>query len=590
MLTRYKKIFQILEKSERRFLKLLFAMMLVMGFFEAVSAASILPFIYVVSNPAIITDNVHLHHLFIFLNFSSIDNFIIFVGVVVFFLVVIGFTFRAFTNYLISRFSHMSSYSISKRLLSTYLSHPYSWFLNRHSASMEKTILTETYKFSVLVIAPAIYIIANSTVSVFYISLLVLMNPLIALSAVVLIGGSYFIIYKIFSKKRAEAGKERSNAQEATFKLVKETFAGIKEIKIFGMEKIQLEHFEKPAKKLSEKHANIQIISEIPQFIFQAIAFGGIIALLILLKIIKHQEITTILPLLGLYAFSGFRLIPSFQRIYSSLTVLNAADSIIEEIHSDLMLNNEQPNTVSNKHDNKGGTEKLQMQQQLEFKQVCFNYPLSTTPILQSINLTIKANTQIGFMGSTGSGKTTILDIILGLLEPTSGSVLIDEKKLTKNNVKAWQNTIGYVPQHVFLMDDSIAANIAFGESSKNIDYERVKQTARLTQLDSFVDSLEKGYESTIGERGVRLSGGQRQRLGIARALYRNPSILILDEATNALDKETEGLVLDAIKNLPYTKTLIIVSHHLDTLKNCDELLIVENGTIKTQLNTKINS
>lgn len=585
MLKRYKKIFQILNKSERRFLKLLFAMMLVMGFFEAVSAASILPFIYVVSNPIIIESNKRLHSVYTFFNFSSTDNFIIFIGVVVFFLVVIGFTFRALTNYLISKFSHMSSYSISKRLLNTYLSHPYSWFLNRHSAGMEKTILTETYKFSVLVIAPAIYIIANITVSAFYITLLVLINPLIALSAVLLIGGSYFIIYKIFSRKRAEAGKERSSAQEAAFKLVKETLAGIKEIKIFGMEEIQLEHFEKPAKKLSEKHANIQIISELPQFIFQAIAFGGIIALLILLKIIKHQEITTILPLLALYAFSGFRLIPSFQRIYSSLTILNSADSIIEEIHSDLMLSNEQQNTSNDKGNNELFPENLHMRQQLELKQVSFNYPLSTTPILQSINLTIKANTQIGFMGSTGSGKTTILDIILGLLEPTSGSVLIDKKKLTKENVKAWQNTIGYVPQHVFLMDDSIAANIAFGESSNNVDYERVKKAAQLTQLDDFVNSLEKGYESTIGERGVRLSGGQRQRLGIARALYRNPSILILDEATNALDKETEGLILDAIKNLSYAKTIIIVSHHADTLKNCDELLIVENGTFKTELN-----
>ena len=560
-------------------------MMLVMGFFEAVSAASILPFIYVVSNPIIIESNKRLHSVYTFFNFSSTDNFIIFIGVVVFFLVVIGFTFRALTNYLISKFSHMSSYSISKRLLNTYLSHPYSWFLNRHSAGMEKTILTETYKFSVLVIAPAIYIIANITVSAFYITLLVLINPLIALSAVLLIGGSYFIIYKIFSRKRAEAGKERSSAQEAAFKLVKETLAGIKEIKIFGMEEIQLEHFEKPAKKLSEKHANIQIISELPQFIFQAIAFGGIIALLILLKIIKHQEITTILPLLALYAFSGFRLIPSFQRIYSSLTILNSADSIIEEIHSDLMLSNEQQNTSNDKGNNELFPENLHMRQQLELKQVSFNYPLSTTPILQSINLTIKANTQIGFMGSTGSGKTTILDIILGLLEPTSGSVLIDKKKLTKENVKAWQNTIGYVPQHVFLMDDSIAANIAFGESSNNVDYERVKKAAQLTQLDDFVNSLEKGYESTIGERGVRLSGGQRQRLGIARALYRNPSILILDEATNALDKETEGLILDAIKNLSYAKTIIIVSHHADTLKNCDELLIVENGTFKTELN-----
>jgi len=585
LLKRYKKIFQILNKSERRFLKLLFAMMLVMGFFEAVSAASILPFIYVVSNPIIIESNKRLHSVYTFFNFSSTDNFIIFIGVVVFFLVVIGFTFRALTNYLISKFSHMSSYSISKRLLNTYLSHPYSWFLNRHSAGMEKTILTETYKFSVLVIAPAIYIIANITVSAFYITLLVLINPLIALSAVLLIGGSYFIIYKIFSRKRAEAGKERSSAQEAAFKLVKETLAGIKEIKIFGMEEIQLEHFEKPAKKLSEKHANIQIISELPQFIFQAIAFGGIIALLILLKIIKHQEITTILPLLALYAFSGFRLIPSFQRIYSSLTILNSADSIIEEIHSDLMLSNEQQNTSNDKGNNELFPENLHMRQQLELKQVSFNYPLSTTPILQSINLTIKANTQIGFMGSTGSGKTTILDIILGLLEPTSGSVLIDKKKLTKENVKAWQNTIGYVPQHVFLMDDSIAANIAFGESSNNVDYERVKKAAQLTQLDDFVNSLEKGYESTIGERGVRLSGGQRQRLGIARALYRNPSILILDEATNALDKETEGLILDAIKNLSYAKTIIIVSHHADTLKNCDELLIVENGTFKTELN-----
>ncbi len=559
-----------------------------MGFFEVVSAASILPFIYVVSNPEIITTNDYLQSVYSFLNFSSVDNFIIFIGSAVFILVVVGYTFRGIVNYLISKFVYTVIYSISKRLLQKYLSHPYSWFLNRHSAAMEKTLLIETHKFGVVVLLPATYIISNTTVSVFFILLLIVINPAIAICAVILIGSTYILIYKFFSKKREAAGNERNIAQGDTFKLVKETLSAIKEIKIFGLEENQISHFDEPAKKLSEKQANIQIISELPQFIFQAIAFGGIVALLILLKIIQHQEITTILPLLALYAFSGFRLIPSFQRIYSSLTVLNSADSVIKEIHTDLMLNT-QPLTTSTTATTEAFSETIYMQQQLELKQVSFTYPLSTTPVVESVDFTIKANTKIGFMGSTGSGKTTVLDIILGLLEPTSGAVFIDGKKLTKENVKAWQNSIGYVPQHVFLMDDTIASNIAFGVPFKNIDYEKVKRVAQLTQLDNFISTLAKGYESTIGERGVRLSGGQRQRLGIARALYRNPSILILDEATNALDKETEELILDAIHGLPYTHTIIMVSHHMDALKNCDELLIFENGKINTQVIQKNN-
>jgi ABC-type multidrug transport system fused ATPase/permease subunit len=564
-------------------------MMFVMGFFEAVGAASIFPFIYIVSTPKMITANNYLSFAYNYIGFSSTDNFIIFIGVGVFLLIVIGYTFRAFTNYWALKFVHMSMYSINKQLLRTYLSHPYSWFLNRHTSSMEKVLLVETYKFATLVLLPLIHVISNITVSIFFVVLLVFINPVIAVCAVLLIGSTYLLIYKGFNKKRAAEGIERTIAQGESFKLVKETLAGIKEIKIFGLEENQLLHFEKPARKLSEKQANIQIISELPQFIFQAIAFGGIVALLILLKVIHHQEITSILPLLGLYAFAGFRLIPAFQRIYSNLTLLNSAETIVKEIHTDLITNNEKTVATEKATSPEEYLEKMEMKEQIELKHVSFNYPLSKTPIVQSVDLIIKANRRIGFTGATGSGKTTLIDIVLGLLQPTGGTILIDGERLTTENVKAWQNTIGYVPQHVFLMDDTIAVNIAFGLPFKKIDNERVKKAAQLAQLDTFINTLEHGYESMIGERGVRLSGGQRQRLGIARALYRSPSILIFDEATNALDKETEELILEAIFNLKETKTILIISHHKNVLKYCHEILTFENGKIKTELNLKMN-
>lgn len=578
MINTYKKIFQLLLPEEGRKMKYLFILMIMASFFELLAAASIMPFIVVISDPTIIEKKDLIFFLFNVFSFKNNDSFIIALGCLVFILVIIGNGFRAFTQYSIARFVHSQTSIISTRMLEVYFHKPYSWFLNKDIPKLENNLLIETHKFSAFVLLPALQIVVNSTVSLFFALLLFYINPTIAFFSIVFVGGTYAMLYRFLRKKRANLGKERMSAQSNSFKIVKESLGGIKEVKVFGLEKSQIKKFSNSAKSVSEKIANIQITAEMPGYIFQGIAFGGIVAILLIMKVFNKQEMSEILPLLAVYAYSGLRLAPSFQKIYVSLTHLNTSKPIIEEIESVLLTENYvlQNNKVDSNH------QKLLLTEKIQLANISFKYKSSSTPVFENVDLTIRKNSQIGFMGTTGAGKTTMLDIFLGLLPTDSGEILIDDVLLSADNLRSWQTMIGYVPQFVFLLDDSIAVNIAFGIPDEEIDIEKVKMAAKAAQLDGFIENeLKNGYYTRIGERGVRLSGGQRQRLGLARALYREPSILILDEATNALDKTTEESILNNLCTLVKTKTIIIVSHHIDTLKYCDDIFMFEKGKIR---------
>jgi ABC-type multidrug transport system fused ATPase/permease subunit len=282
------------------------------------------------------------------------------------------------------------------------------------------------------------------------------------------------------------------------------------------------------------------------------------------------------LPVVTLYVFAGYRLMPALQQIYSSVTNISFVGPSLNKLHNDL-----KSLKPLNENQNQGV---LKFSKTIILKNIHYSFPNTSKVALKNINVTIPAKSMVGFVGATGSGKTTTVDIILGLLVPQKGTLEVDGKVITNQNVRDWQRSIGYVPQHIYLSDDTVAANIAFGVEPKDINFAAVLKSSKIANLHNFViDELPKQYQTTIGERGVRLSGGQRQRIGIARALYHNPQVLILDEATSALDNLTEKTIMDSINNLSKDITIISIAHRLSTVKKCDNIFLLEKGMLKNK-------
>ncbi len=574
----FRKLYRLLPTDDRRKLVHLFMLMVLLGMLEVVGTASIMPIIMVVADKKMIASSAALSWLYTVLGFERENAFICFLGSTAFLLVVAGFLLRAYMNWVIARFVHLCTYKISLRLLRTYLSQSYRWFLNRHTSDMGRKVLSEAHQVSTWILMPAIQNVANITVCVFLTALIVKVNPGVAATALLFIGGAYSITYALLGKKMLIRGKQRTQAQETCYRVAQEALGGIKEIKIMGLEKTQVVNFHGPARHLARAHAAIQIMAEIPGYIFQSIAFGGMLLLILFMVIVKGEEMTSILPLLALYAFAGVRIIPAFQRTYAGLTNIRSYRHALQNLYDDALMAG--PIAAEQDIHEPRDLRRESLREQIEFRDVTFSYPNSQRPTIDHLNFSIRAHTRIGIVGGTGAGKTTVADLLLGLLDPDTGQILIDGKPLTTTNLRAWQNTIGYVPQHIFLIDDSISRNIAFGVPESEIDHQRVEEVARIAEMSTFIAELPEQYDTRIGEGGVRLSGGQRQRIGIARALYHRPDVLVFDEATSALDNQTENAVLSAIRRLEHDKTIIVIAHRLNTIKDCDEVFFFRNGKL----------
>lgn len=554
---------------------LLAVMILIMALLEIIGVVSILPFIAVLTNPTLIESNSILNSIFNFsLKFGVEDEqqFLFFLGIMVFVMLIISLSFKAITTYAQHRFVQMREYTIGKRLLESYLRQPYAWFLNRHSADLGKNVLSEIQAIIGNGLNPLIELLAKGTVAIAIVLLLLIVDIKLALIVGFILGGAYSIIFYILRSFLKKIGKSRLENNKSRFLTLSEAFGAIKEIKVRGMEKIYINRFAVPSRIYASTTALSQIIKHLPRFFLEAIAFGGAM-LLILYLMLKKGNFNEALPVIALYIFAGYRLIPSLQQIYNSLTQITFINPSLSNLVNDLKSLSEIKI--------KDNQDTLFFNKKISLNNIQYSYPNSSRLILNNINLTINANDIVGLVGSTGSGKTTIVDIILGLLKFNKGTLEVDGKVITEKTLQSWKNIIGYVPQNIYLIDETIASNIAFGIDKDNIDLKAVKRAAEIANLHNFVENeLEQKYQTIIGERGVRLSGGQKQRIGIARALYHNPKVLILDEATSALDNQTEQAVMDAVNNLSQNMTIILIAHRLSTVKNCDKIYLLKNGEL----------
>ncbi len=574
----FKKLLLILSPNELKRAGLLLIMILIMALLDMIGVASILPFITVLTNPDIIQTNSILNTIFNNTKAFGVETneeFLFFLGILVFVVLVVSISFKALTTYAQLRFVQMRGYSIGKRLVEGYLRQPYSWFLGRNSAELGKNILSEADTVVGGFLKPLLDLIAKSLVTFSIIFLLIIVDPKLAVIIGFILGGAYVIIFYFIRTYLNQIGKKRLKHNEIRFKTVNEAFGATKEIKVGGLEKIYIKLFSGSAKIYAQTSASSTLISQLPRFFLEIIAFGGVL-LIILYMMKQSDDFNTALPIVSLYVFAGYRLMPAIQQIYSSFVALTFAGPALDNLSKDIknlkLINFQQT----------GG--KLSFYKTISLKNIYFNYPNTTRTALKNISLTIPAKSSIGLVGATGSGKTTVVDIILGLLEAQQGTLKVDDEVITGQNTRSWQRSIGYVPQNIYLSDDTVRANIAFGVDPNDVIQSKVEQASKIASLHEFIVSeLSNKYETMIGERGVRLSGGQRQRIGIARALYHDPKVLILDEATSALDNQTEKAVMDAVNNLNKDMTIILIAHRLSTVKNCNQIYFLKNGQLENQ-------
>lgn len=574
MIATYRRILSLLSRRDRRNFTILVGLMLAAGAAEVVGVAAIIPLFAVISDPAAVTDNDLLSSLYAWGGFEDTRGFLGALCLAVFAVLLVSVAVRVVTVYATARFTRGIVLTLAQSLLTKYLRNPYEWYLSRHSADLAKTLLAETREVVNGSITPAMRFISDGIATATMVLFLVRLEPLGALMTAALVGGAFALLYWRLRGLLERIGEDRRVANRERFQIAQEALGGIKDVKVMELEEGYIRRFHDPSRRLARHQASMDLLAELPRHGLEAIGFGGMLLFLFFLLSTSQGDPGTVLPVFGAFALAGLRLLPTVQTLFRSSTQMRFNRTALEALFRDLR-------ETTAPAPRPAGDRVLPLDHALALEGIRYSYPGAAGASLEGIDLTIPARTSCGFVGSTGAGKTTLVDIVLGLLPPQAGRITVDGTAVDGTNLRAWQRSIGYVQQSVHLVDDTIAANIAYGVPPGEIDMDQVARAARMAKLDAFADTLPDGYMTKIGERGTRLSGGQRQRIGIARALYRDPEVIVFDEATSALDTVTERAVMDAIGALSGRKTVLIVTHRLSTVAACDQIVVLGGGRVE---------
>jgi ABC-type multidrug transport system fused ATPase/permease subunit len=573
----------LLTASQKKRLAGLLVLMCVVAIFETAGVASILPFLAIVSNPQIVEQSAFLKYAKEMLAIETNKELIVFSAGIVFMLLALANFLSATTNWQVLRFASLVEHGLSVRLLREYLHRPYSEVSTSHTAELSKNILTEIGRIIVGIVMPTLQIFVRGVVAFSIIVMLVIIEPVVAMATAGIFGVMYALVYSSVRKRLGKIGSEVVSFGSDKFRIATEALSAIKELKLYGCEDTYVDRYAGPSLRMAEHIADNNAIAQIPRYVLETMVLGGFL-IVVLHYALTRDNFHDITPILALYAFAGYRLMPALQQVFSSVTVIRFTHASLERILADLSHSNQAncgplPALYAGDLNNP-----LKLTHAIRISDVTFVYPGRNQPAANSLSFSIKQGLLVGFVGKSGSGKSTTADLITGLLSPGAGKIFVDQALLDKDLVRKWQNSIGYVPQTMLLVDDSVERNIAFGVPDREIDSGAVVHAAKLAHIHTFItEELPQGYKTKIGERGVQLSGGQRQRLAIARALYRRPGLIILDEATSALDALTERGVLEAIRGLKGSHTVIMISHRLSAVRGCDEIFVFDSGQVCAQ-------
>lgn len=570
------KLLRLVSQEDKRRFVLLLPVITGMALLQVVGIASVMPFLALVADPELVFSDSRLRWVYDTFGFTSTRAFLAFAGGASLVLLVLSNVLSAVTEYMQLRFSWRLNHNLSVKMLRNYLAKPYVFFLGQNTASLATNILAEVKQVVNGFVMSGAHLVSRSVVALFILALLIAVNPTLALVTFGFLGLAYGLVFLIMRRAMTDAGKKRSQADRARFRAASEALSGIKDIKLLGRETPFLERYTRWSRQYENSMARQQVLVTMPRYAFETIAFGGLL-IIVLVSLLNGSGIQAILPTLGVYAFASYRLLPALQVLFQSLSSMRFSVTAVDMLYRDLDI------LETGSADELPGTpaEPLPFKHQIELKGVTFRYPESERDVLSDFNLRIAANTTVGLVGTTGAGKTTTVDVLLGLLNPDSGRLIVDGVAVTDDNVRSWQRNLGYVPQFIYLSDDTVAGNIAFGVPPEEVDRERLERAARLAHVHDFIVSeLQHGYQTAIGERGMKLSGGQRQRIGIARALYHDPAVLVFDEATSALDGVTEEAIFQAVSLLGKSKTIVMIAHRISTVRACDVIYLLDRGRV----------
>jgi ABC-type multidrug transport system fused ATPase/permease subunit len=473
-----------------------------------------------------------------------------------------------------TRYAHQFGHWLRVRLLRKIASRPYTDFLQENSGVLVKKVAGDVMGYTTGVLLPLLDSLARIATIVLLVATLFLVHPQIAIFASLGLGLFYIAVFRGLDRYRNRISEGLKEAFRGTFIEVQQMLGGIKPVKVHCAEESFIARFCIHSARNARLQAWSSILSNGPRYLIEPLAFGGLV-IVVLLYAARGENLIAILPNLGVLALAGYRLLPALQLLYGQITSLTTQRHSLEEVFDEfLAAENASGKDAESADGHLTAPPRLHWQTAITLENLSFHYPGADKPVIDQLSLTIPKNSSLGIVGTTGCGKSTLVDLILGLHVPSSGRILIDDTPLGPHNRRAWRGGIGYVPQEIFLIDDSVAANIAFGVPKDGIDPAALERAATAAQILDFIrNELPRGFETVVGERGVRLSGGQRQRIGLARALYHQPDLLVLDEATSALDTETEDGVMQAIVGLSGQITMLVIAHRLRTVEMCDAKL-----------------
>jgi ABC-type multidrug transport system fused ATPase/permease subunit len=567
-------IWKVLTSRQRRRVLGAQAISIVMAFSTVTGIASIAPFFAVLGNPKLIDQNGLLHWLYQF-GFSTQRGFAVALGFAFMGLVLLANLINVIGSFVMIRLASSIGTELQSILFGEYLQRPYLFHARTQSAVLLNNVIHETTRTTNQILQNAFSLITNIVTALFIVVSVMLLNPAVAAAMIVALAGGYVLIYLAVRNRLLRAGEIETRFWIEQTKIVNEALGAIKEMLILRIQNFFRGGFERSSRSVARAAAHTRLIAQSPRYIMECVAVVGLVAVALL----AGSGDDGIGPKLGQLTFLGFaayRLLPTLQQAFSAIVRIRADQAGFAAIAADLRL----ARTRTVRAAATDGPWRQSPRSEIRLKAVSFCYEPDRPPAVGGVSLRIPARAAVGFVGANGSGKTTLVDLIAGLLVPEVGVIEVDGVPLDDANRVAWQSRIAYVPQSIFLLDTTIAQNVALGIPSGAIDQERLLAAAKLAQLDEFAATLPDGYDHRVGERGMRLSGGQRQRIGIARALYTDASVLILDEATNALDGLTEQEVMATIARLRGRYTVIVISHRLSTVRACDVIYELDRGQV----------
>lgn len=582
MIANLKALYLLLTAEQRRKLLRLQILVVMMAFAEIAGVVAIGPFMALVGNMNQFQGSGLAATLYHQSGLSSPQDFLFWLGIGVLIVLFLAGVFSMFTVWRLSIYGAQVGAQISSRLFAYYMQQPWLFHAVGNSSTLTKQIAQESQRVTNSIINPLMQVNAKLALVLFMSVAILIYNPIVAVSGVALFLAAYFLLYKTVRRRLVVNGREVSAAQALRFKLMGEGFGGIKDVLLLGRQRVFTDRFNEASDRFAYATGTTQALGQAPRYAVETVAYGAIIFLVLYLLSAYDGNVSAILPVLSVYALAGFKLLPAFQVIYTNLSKIRGNLAAFEAIRDDLSASHGEQAMAGLQG---SGAVELHMapNDSVVLDNLVFSYPGKSERALDGVSLTIPARQVIGLVGATGSGKSTLIDLLLGLVDPDEGEVRIDGEPLSQNNKRAWQNTLGFVPQSIFLADASMRENIAFGLRPDAIDDDQVRRAASMAHLDELLEHLPGGLDTRVGERGVQLSGGQRQRIGIARALYHDADMLVLDEATSALDGITEKLIMDAIHDFSGKKTIIMIAHRLATVRQCDRIYLMKAGRVVDQ-------